>query len=342
MFDLPITRRELFYITGAALIARTAFANKEDEQWERAQKDKTARQPVLDDLLKNSAEIKNVVSRCYAVYLTDVGTTRQKGALIFGGKELRCEDARADKTLRDEVMKHAEAYANAHKDNPSKIKEDTDRAYNQMAAALISRVENKPSDFSDLAHHPGADAYLEYSLWGKGLKSIVIVTRPFFESTDYKNAEDRKSVLLDYVGSKASDEFNNPDSSEIWTESKLNIRMGELFSGAPGTKDMLIGALKNRWFSAQADKIVSKKRPVSESYLEAMSNAWESSAEFKYVVKLHQKFYSDSLKFSDPELRKTFSDTMGKLMKFKHLPMDGKLVPYTSEKACQYKFEDKK
>jgi hypothetical protein len=342
MFDTPITRRELFYIAGATFIAKPAFANKEDEQWERAQKDKAARQPVLDDLLKNSTELKNVVSRCYAVYLTDASTTRQKGALIFGGKELRCEDSRADKPLHDEVMKHSEAYANAHKDNPSKIKEDTDRAYNQMAAALISRVENKPSDFVDLAHHPGADSYLEYSLWGTGLKSIVLATRPFFESADFKTAEDRKSVLLDYVGSKASDQFNNPDSAEIWTGSLLSIRMGAIFSGSPGTKDTWMIALKNRWSGAQADKIVSKKRAVSESYLEAMSNAWESSAEFKCAVKMHQEYVSHVPKLTDPELRKTFSDTMGNLMKFKHLPSDGKLVPYTLEKVSQYKFDDKK
>jgi len=327
-------------IAGAVLFPNSVFASKEDEQWERAQKDKAARQPVLDDLLKNSTELKNVVSRCYAVYLTDASTTRQKGALIFGGKELRCEDSRADKPLHDEVMKHAEAFANARKDNPSKLKDDIDRAYNQMAAALISRVENKPSDFPDLAHHQGADAYLEYSLWGTGLKSICIVTRPFFESADFKTAEDRKSVF-DYVASKASDQFNNPDSAEIWTESKLNIRMGAIFSGAPGTKDTWIIALKNRWSNAQADKIVSKKRAVSESYVEAMSKAWENSAEFKCAVNMHQGYVARVPQFTDPWLRATFSDTMGNLMKFKYLPLEGKLVPYTVEKASQYKFDDK-
>ena len=345
MFDTPITRRELFYvagnIAGAVLFAGTALANQEDEQWGRVQKDKTARQPVLDDLLKNYSDLKNVVSRCYAVYLTDVSTTRQKGALVFGGKELRCEDSRADKSLRDEVMKHAEAYATAHKDNPSKIKDDIDRAYTQMAAALISRVENKPSGFVDMAYHPGADAYLEYSLWGTGLKSIGIATRSFFESADFKTAEDRKSVF-DYVVSKASDQFNSPESAEIWTESKLNIRIGAIFSGSPGTKDSFMIALKNRWASAQADRIVSKKRAVSESYLEAMYNSWENSAEFKCAVNMHQKYTALVPSFSDPELRKTFSDTMGNLMKFKYLPSDGKIVLYTAGKVCQYDFEDKK
>src|SRR5574341_604222 len=115
-FMVGVTRRAfLGYAALMPLALDEAISqSKEDSLWEEARKKTSSYQKALDETLKSSPEVQKSVSRFYAVHVSDVKSTRQKDALIWGKKQLHCYDTRVMKELSDEVQKHAEAYAKAH------------------------------------------------------------------------------------------------------------------------------------------------------------------------------------------------------------------------------------
>ncbi|MEM3154844.1 MAG: hypothetical protein QW165_04760 [Candidatus Woesearchaeota archaeon] len=313
---------------------------KEDALWEEARKKPSYYQKALDETLKTSPEAQKSISRFYAVYAIEKkGSTTDKGALVASGKQLRCYDSSLEKQLKEEVRNHAEAYAKTHNANPAKLKEETERAYSIIVAEMIDRAENNPTDFVNIGQHKGADAYLGFSLWGSGLKCIGLATKQFFEDENYKNAEDRKSYLLDYVAAKAAEQFANTDLSEIWASTRTGLKINVIYVGAvPGMKDTWTAILKNRWANVQADKIFTKKRTVSETYAKSMAQDWQNSPEFKHIVAFHRKNLAEAPKLGSIKHRELNSDSMGKIWGFRYLPHEGAIVAYDPEIVKQYQF----
>ncbi len=340
-----VTRRAFlgYSVAMPLVLEELAYAqSKEDSLWEETRKKPSSYQKALDETLKSSPEVQKSVSRFYAAYVADVKSTRQKGALIWGKKQLRCHDSRLEKELGDEVQKYAEAYAKSHNSNPNTLKEETGRAFGIIVAELIDRAENKPTDKINIMQHSGADAYLEFSLWGSGFKAIGIATKQFFEDENYKTAEDRKSYLLDNVGLKAADQVNNTKAKEVWTSIRFETKISAFYTGViPGMKDDWTAVLKNRWLGAQAENIVAKKRMVSEVYQRAMSSDWQNSPEFKHIVASHKKNLAEAPQLKSIAHREINSDSMARIWCFKYLPLNGAIVAYDPELVKKYQFDSK-
>jgi hypothetical protein len=339
-----ITRRVFLGYTAALPLTLEALALNEEKLWENARKDASAGQRALDEMMKGLPAAQKLVSRFYAVNVAEKkGSTTDKWALVFGDKQLKCYDSNAEKTLRDTLKKHAEAYANSKKDiRPETLKEETERAFKIMAAELIDRAENKESTIPDIARNHGADAYLQFHLWGTGMPAIGIATRQFFEDKRYRKADDFKSYLLDNITyGKASDMAENPPIQKYWEGNLLKIKIADIWiHGIGQKKEFYISILKNKWADNQAGEIHNKTRAVSEEYAIEMANAWQKMPEFEYLVKLHQKYASDT--YTDPKVKEGLSDVMGKRCGIKHLPSNGKIAPYDPTLVMQYQFEQKK
>ncbi len=338
-----ITRRVFLGYSAAMPFALESIASgntKEETLWENARKNPADGQKALDETFKGLSAAQKLVSRAYAVHVTEKkGSFTDKWAIIFGDKQLKCYDSNAEKSLRDTLKKHAEAYAHGKKDiRPEKLKEETENAFKFMSAELIDRAENKEHTIPDIARNLGADAYLQFQLWGTGTPSIGIATRRFFEDKRYKKAEDFKSYLLDHVTyAKAADQVNNPPIQEYWTGHKLNIKIADIWTNGIGQKkEVFISILKNRWADEQAGEIVNKARIASDDYRTETANTWENSPEFKYLVKLHLEYAAT--KTNDPAVREALSDIMGSRCGIKHLPVQGKILPYDPAIVKQYKF----
>jgi hypothetical protein len=339
-----ITRRAFLGYTAALPLTLEALALDEEKLWENARKDASAGQRVLDEMMKGLPAAQKLVSRFYAVNLTEKkGSTTDKWAIVFGDKQLKCYDSSAEKSLRDTLKKHAEAYANSKKDiRPETLKEETERAFKFMSAELIDRAEHKEHTIPDLARNFGADAYLQSNLWGTGMPAIGIATRQFFEDKRYRKADDFKSYLLDNLTyGKASDMAENPPLQKYWEGGLLKIRIADVWvHGIGQRKEFCTSVLKIKWTDNQAGEIYNKTRAVSEEYATEMANAWQKMPEFEYLVKMHQGFALD--KYNDPKVKEGLSDVMGKRCGIKYLPFNGKIAPYDPTIVMQYQFEQKK
>src|SRR5574342_216523 len=327
-----ITRRVFLGYSAALPLTLESLASgqsKEDNLWENARKNAADGQKALDETMKGLGAAQKLVSRFYAVHVVEKkGAVSDKWAIVFGEKQLKCYDSNAEKQLRDTLKKHAEAYAASKKDaRPETLKDETERAFKFMAAELIDRAENKEQTTPSITNHLGADAYLHFQLWGTKMPSIGIATRAFFEDTKYKKPADFMSYLLDHVTyGKAADQVENPPVKEVWIGNKLECKVGDLWVGGIGRKDFWDAVLKNRWWNKQAGDIMNKARTVSDDYAKEMANAWENSAEFRAIVKLHLE--NSNYQTANKELKESLADTMGSRCGFKYLPADGKIVAY--------------
>src|SRR5574342_410407 len=297
-----ITRRVFLGYSAALPLTLESLASgqsKEDNLWENARKNAADGQKALDETMKGLGAAQKLVSRF-----------------------------NAEKQLRDTLKQHAEAYAASKKDaRPETLKDETERAFKFMAAELIDRAENKEQTTPSITNHLGADAYLHFRLWGTKMPSIGIATRAFFEDTKYKKPADFMSYLLDHVTyGKAADQVENPPVKEVWIGNKLECKVGDLWVGGIGRKDFWDAVLKNRWWNKQAGDIMNKARTVSDDYAKEMANAWENSAEFRAIVKLHLE--NSNYQTANKELKESLADTMGSRCGFKYLPADGKIVAY--------------
>ncbi len=340
-----ITRRVFLGYSAALPLALESLVwgqAKEDILWENARKNPADGQKVLDETLKGLGAAQKLVSRFYAVQVTEKkSSTTDKWAIVFGDKQLKCYDANAEKSLRETLKKHAETYANSKKDaRPETLKEETEKAFKFMTAELLDRAENKEQTTPSINSHLGADAYLQFRLWGTGMPTIGIATRTFFEDKRYKKAEDYKNYLLDHITyGKASDQIDNPPISDVWLGSLINLKLAQVWTEGVGTNDRFTAAIKNRWWNRQAGEIFNKVRSVSDDYAQEMANAWENSVEFRTLVKLHLE--NSAFETRDPELRESLSDTMGKRCGFKYLPSNSTIVKYDLALVKQYTFEKK-
>ncbi len=332
-----ISRRELFQYSIGSYLALESIANaqssKEDATWEKASKDDKYKQQALDEMLNSSPDAKKFVSRFFAVYVDKAGSTRDKLALIYGEKQLKCYDTRVESVLKEELKKHAEARAKMKNVNPSKLNDEVKANYSFLVAELISRAEKKADNMIDMGETRGADAYLQFDLWGNNLLPVGIATKSFFEDTGYKTAEDRKSFLIDYLSlGKAADMFRNPKISEIWAGNKLDASISTRWTdGQPGPKDYWISILKNRWFNLQGQKMLDKKRSVSEEMLSSVAVTWQNSPELKHLAKQHCDNAATAAKLLDEDTKRKLSDSMGVLWGMTCLPLNGKIVKYDSE-----------
>jgi hypothetical protein len=334
-----ITRRVFLGYSAALPLTLEALALNEEKLWENARKDASAGQRVLDEMMKGLTAAQKLVSRFYAVHVAErKGTFTDKWAIVFGDKQLKCYDANAEKTLRDTLKKHAEAYANSKKDaRPDTLKEETEKAFRAMSAELIDRAENREQSTPSLSNHLGADAYLQFKLWGTGTPAIGIATRAFFEDKRYRKPEDFKSYLLDHITyGKAADQVDNPPVSDVWVGSKLNLRLSQVWTEGVGSNDRFMSAVKNRWWMKQIGEIVNKARPVTDDYAKELANAWENSVEFRAIVRLHVE--NSNYQTANKELKESLADTMGSRCSFKYLPIDGKIVAYDSALVSKYTF----
>lgn len=340
MVGESITRRAFLGYSAIMLFALENIVSgntKEDLLWENARKNPADGQKAIDETLKGMGAAQKLVSRFYAVHVAEKkGSFTDKWALVFGDKQLKCYDANAEKSLRDTLKKHAEAYANSKKDaRPETLKDETEKAFKFMTAELIDRAENKERIAPDLTTHLGADAYLQFRLWGTGTPAIGIATRTFFEDKRYKKAEDFKSYLLDHITyGKAADAVENPPINEVWIGSLLNLKLAQVWTAGVSTNNRFTSCLKNRWWNKEAGEIFNKVRKVSDEYAKEMATAWEKSTEFRYLVKLHIE--NVNYKTANKELKESISDTMGRQCGFKYLPSNGSIVTYDHALVGQF------
>jgi len=319
------------------VLEELAYAqSKEDKFWTDAKKNDKLKQQALDGVL--DAEARKYVSHFYAVEVEEkkAGKTEDKFALSFGTKKLKFFDSKLETSCRDELKKFAEMYCALGKLPPDKVQEEIERAYRTFAAELIDRVQNAE-----------ADVYRPHHLWGASIPSIGIVTKKFFDNPVYKLAEDRKSCLLDrLVFAKAADYLNNPLRDEVWVpkfgNSELRINTIWTWGVKAPASEFWSAVLENRWQHAQAQKILDKRRKVSEDYEKGFTEEWQNSRRFKYFVSMVTGSSKDSIaNTSDPGTRKFLEGLMGLDWGFKCLPFDGKIVPYDPELVKKYQFDGK-
>jgi len=323
-----VTRRAFLGYSAAfpLVLEGLAYAqSKEDKLWEDAKKTDKLKQQTIDGVL--SADTKKYVSHFYAVEVEEKkpGKKEDKFAISWGSKHLKFYDSKLEGSCREELKKFAEKYCELGKVPSVKLQEEVERAYRTFAAELVDRVQNGE-----------ADVYLPPHLWGAGIPSIGIASKKFFDNAMYKKAEDRTSCLLDkLIFSKAADYSNNPLRDEVYVpkngKSELKINTIWTWGVRAPANDFWTAVLKNRWQHAQAQKILDKKRNVSEECENGVAIAWQNSSEFKYFVKMVT---------SDPESRKTLEGYAGE-WGLTCLPFEGKIVRYNAELVKKYQFEGK-